>query len=71
MTHVTETFPEAPASLKTPCPDLAEVDPNTTKLSDALNVITTNYGQYYVCKGTVDDWIEWYNAQQKIFNSIK
>jgi len=68
---VTMTWPDTPPDLKTACPDLAPVDPDTTKLSDALNVITANYSQYYLCKDKVDNWLDWYNNQQKIYNSVK
>jgi hypothetical protein len=65
------SWPTTPPDLQTACPDLGQVDTSTTKLSDALNVITANYSQYYLCKDKVDNWIEWYNTQQKIYNSIK
>jgi len=63
-------FPDVPKDMLVACPDLNQV-PNTTKLSDVLPVIADNYGQYYSCKDKVDSWIEWYTAQQKIFNSVK
>lgn len=69
--HGNMPWPDTPDDLKVTCPDLKQVDPNTTKLSDALNVITSNYTDYYSCKAKVNNWIEWYNSQQKIFNSIK
>jgi len=65
------TWPAVPDEVKTACPDLAQIDPNTTKLSDALDVVSANYTQYYTCKDRVDNWIEWYNNQQKIYNSVK
>lgn len=67
---VTEKFPSVPKDMLTACPDLKPV-PDTTKLSDVLPVIADNYGQYYICKDNVDSWIEWYNTQQKIFDSVK
>ena len=66
---MTMTWPDTPPDLKVACPDLDQVDPNTTKLSDALNV--ANYSQYYLCKDKVDNWLDWYNTQQKIYNSVK
>lgn len=69
--RATMTWPDTPPDLKTACPDLAQVDTNTTKLSDALNVITANYSQYYLCKDKVDNWLDWYQTQQKIYNSVK
>ena len=68
---VTVKFPDVPKELLVSCPNLKTVDPETKKLSDVLNVVVDNYAQYYDCKSNVDDWIEWYNAQQKIFNNIK
>jgi hypothetical protein len=67
----TMTWPAVPDEVKTACPDLAQVDTSTTKLSDALDVVSANYTQYYTCKDRVDNWIDWYNNQQKIYNSVK
>jgi hypothetical protein len=67
---VTMTFPEVPADLKIACPDLATLNPNTTKLSDLLDVVTDNYSTYYECRARVDVWIEWYDTQKKIFDKI-
>jgi hypothetical protein len=63
-------FPEVPKDMLIACPDLKLV-PETNKLSEVLPVIVDNYGQYYTCKDNVDSWIEWYENQKKIFNSIK
>jgi hypothetical protein len=70
-TPVAETFPEVPAELLVVCPDLKLVDPVTTKLSEVVSVVASNYGQYQECQIKVDTWIEWYNHQKKIFNSVK
>lgn len=64
---VERKFPETPPSLKQQCPDLKLVPSNTTKLSDVLTVVTTNYTQYNECQITVESWNEWYNIQKKIF----
>ena len=64
-------FPDIPADLKTACPDLQQVDPETTKLSEIVSTVSANYEQYYLCKDRVDNWIDWYNTQQKIINSVK
>jgi hypothetical protein len=63
-------FPDVPKDMLEACPDLKLV-PETTKLSEVLPVVVDNYGQYYTCKDTVDNWIDWYKAQKKIFDSIK
>ena len=63
-------FPDVPSDMLVACPDL-KLAPDTTKLSEVLPVVADNYGQYYTCKDNVDSWIDWYNSQKKIFNSIK
>jgi hypothetical protein len=63
-------FPDVPSDMLVACPDL-KLTPETTKLSEVLPVVVDNYGQYYTCKDNVDSWIDWYNSQKKIFNSIK
>lgn len=68
---VKRSFPNIPEDLKTACPTLKEVDPNTTKLSDVVTVVSENYGQYQECKIKVDSWIEWYSTQKSIFESVK
>jgi hypothetical protein len=68
---VARHFPEVPADLLVACPDLKLVDPATTKLSDVVGVVAENYGQYQECRVKVDSWIEWYNAQKQIFESVK
>jgi len=68
---VVQKFPSVPPELLEACPDLKEVQPNTTKLSEVIGVVADNYSQYYQCKLTVDNWIEWYNTQKKIFDDVK
>ena len=63
-------FPDVPKDMLVTCPDL-KLAPDTSKLSEVLPVIVDNYGQYYTCKDTVDNWIDWYNSQKKIFDNIK
>lgn len=64
-------FPEPVAELMKACPELKEVPTGTTKLSETLAVITSNYGEYHLCKAKVESWIEWYNEQKKIYDEIK
>lgn len=64
-------FPKVPEELLKTCPDLKEVDPATTKLSDIIEVVADNYKEYYDCKASVDDWISWYNGQKKLWESRK
>jgi hypothetical protein len=68
---VQRSFPKVPAELMVSCPPLQILDPETTRLSDVVQSVVTNYGQYQACDARVDTWIEWYNAQQKIFDSVK
>jgi hypothetical protein len=67
---VKRTFPNVPEELKVACPDLKETQ-ETTKLSEVITVVVDNYGQYHECRAKVDTWIEWYNAQKAIFESVK
>lgn len=70
-TPVKRTFPDIPSDLKTSCPDLAQMDPNTNKLSEVVKTVTVNYSTYHECKIRVDAWIEWYNTQRTIFEEVK
>ena len=65
------SFPAVPEDLTTACPDLKSVDPTTGKLSEVVTTVVDNYGEYYTCKDRVDNWIDWYNTQKKIFDSVK
>lgn len=68
---VERNFPKVPDDLTTSCPDLQLVPAGTTQLSTVLESITTNYGQYQLCQAKTDTWIQWYNEQKKIFESVK
>lgn len=68
---VARHFPDVPDELKVVCPELQETDPSTTKLSEVITVVTNNYSQYHECRAKVDTWIEWYNSQKQIFDSVK
>lgn len=67
---VDRKFPDVPAELQQACPDLKLINP-TTKLSEVVDIVTTNYGQYKECQVKVDSWIDWYTTQKKIFESVK
>lgn len=67
---VDRKFPSIPVELQQACPDLKLVEP-TTKLSEVVDIVVTNYGQYRECQVKVDSWIEWYNKQKEIFESVK
>ena len=64
-------WPAVPDDLKQACPDLNTVDPSNDKLSVVIESVADNYKQYYDCKAKVNDWIEWYQGQQKIWEKLK
>jgi hypothetical protein len=68
---VHQQWPDVPEEIKVACPDLKTVDEGTTKLSDVITVVADNYSEYKECKLKVDNWIEWYNTQKKIYESVK
>ena len=67
---VTAKFPEVPERLTKKCPQLEKLE-NEAKLSDISKTITINYSTYYECAVKNDGWIEWYNIQMNIFESVK
>jgi hypothetical protein len=69
-TPVERKFPSVPPELMEACPDLKKTEP-TEKLSEVLKVVVDNYGQYHECKIKVNTWVEWYNMQKNIFESVK
>jgi hypothetical protein len=68
---VTVKFPQHPDTLKDTCPDLKTIPEDTDKISVLSDVVVDNYAQYRECKIKVDGWLEWYENQRKIFESIK
>jgi hypothetical protein len=68
---VKRSFPDVPVSLLNACPVLEQVDPDTTKLSEVIRVVTDNYTQYHECRIKLDGWIEWYKTQRSIFEEVK
>jgi hypothetical protein len=68
---VQRSFPKVPAELMISCPPLQIMDPETTRLSDVVQSVVVNYGQYQACDSKGDAWIEWYNTQKTIFDSVK
>lgn len=67
---VERKFPDVPKELLQACPDLKQVNP-TTKLSEVVDIVVSNYGQYKECQVKVDSWVDWYTNQKKIFESVK
>lgn len=67
---VERKFPSVPTEIQQPCTELQIINPQTTKLSVVVDSVVTNYGQYKECQIKVDSWIEWYNTQKKLFESV-
>ena len=68
---VERKFPKAPEELMAACPDLQTIPEGTTQLSVVVEAVTANYGQYQLCQTKTSTWIEWYNKQKEIFDSVK
>jgi len=66
---VTASFPNPPASMGK-CAELAQLNTDA-KLSDVAKTVSTNYSTYYECSVKNDAWIEWYQKQKSIFESVK
>ena len=67
---VKSKFPDVPERLMVKCPRLEKVS-ETPTLSDVAKTITNNYTTYYECAVKHDAFIEWYNIQKNIFESVK
>jgi hypothetical protein len=67
---VTAKFPEAPERLLAKCPQLEKLG-NEVKLSDISKTITVNYTTYYECAVKHDAFIDWYQVQKNIYESVK
>jgi hypothetical protein len=64
-------FPKAPDELMANCAELQTIPADTTQLSVVVETIVANYGQYQWCQTKTNTWINWYNDQKKIFESVK
>ena len=67
---VTAKFPDVPVRLLVKCPQLEKLE-NEAKLSDIGKTVTNNYTTYYECAVKNDAFIEWYQTQKRIFESVK
>jgi hypothetical protein len=63
-------FPEPPKFSKEGCPNLQKLKEDA-KLSDVSKTVAVNYTTYYECAVKNDAWLEWYNVQKIIFESVK
>jgi hypothetical protein len=64
-------WPEAPQEIQQPASDLTPLPEDKKNLTDLLENVNENYGTYYQLKEKYEAWIEWYNTQKKIFESVK
>ncbi len=67
---VTAKFPEVPQRLLVKCPQLDKLQ-DDAKLSDVAKTVTVNYSIYYDCAVKHDGFVEWYQIQKNIFESVK
>ena len=63
-------FPDVPEKLIVKCPQLEKLS-ETPTLSDVAKTVTNNYTTYYECAVKHDAFVEWYNIQKNIFESVK
>jgi len=68
---VTAKFPTAPDFLKEPAANLKTLDMPKPELSDLISNANDNYAEYYRLRDKYNGWIEWYNKQKQIFESVK
>jgi hypothetical protein len=68
---VERKFPRAPEELMVACPDLQAIPAGTTQLSVVVDTVVANYGQYQLCQAKTNTWVDWYNKQKDIFESVK
>jgi hypothetical protein len=68
---VTAKFPTAPDSLTAPAVALKTLDMPNPELSDLISNANDNYAEYYRLRDKYNGWINWYNTQKQIFESVK
>ena len=67
---VAPKFSEVPERILQKCPQLEKLN-EESKLSDIAKTVTNNYTTYYECAVKHDAFIEWYQVQKKIYESVK
>ena len=68
---VDRKFPTVPDALKEPAVNLKTLDTPRPELSDLIGNANDNYAEYYRLRDRYNGWINWYNDQKKIFESVK
>jgi hypothetical protein len=66
---VAQNFPRASDTLMTPPPALKEIPPGSTA-SGVFDTVIENYGTYNQVATQLRGWQQWYQEQQKIYESI-
>jgi len=66
-----EKWPEVPAALTAPVPNLTPMAPGDTSFSDLLININQNYTAYYQLKNKIEQWQQWYNDQKLIYKQTQ
>ena len=65
-------FPDVPETLTQPASALSPLDTSKKiQLSGIIENANENAGKYYELREKYNAWIEWYNSQKKIFDSVK
>ena len=70
LVPVKAKFPDIPERIIVKCPQLEKVS-ETPTLSDVAKTVTNNYTTYYECAVKHDAFVEWYQTQKRIFESVK
>ena len=68
---VTAKFPEAPNTLTEKPADLKTLDTPKPQLSDLISNANDNYAEYYKLRDKYNGWLNWYDTQKQIFESVK
>jgi hypothetical protein len=68
---VTAKFPKAPDALTEAPKTLQTLDVAKPELSDLISNANDNYAEYYRLRDKYNGWIDWYNTQKQIFESVK
>jgi hypothetical protein len=67
---VDRKFPAVPENLMEPAPNLKTLNVKNPQLSDIINNANDNYAEFYKLQSKYNQWINWYNTQKKIFESV-
>lgn len=68
---VTVKFPQPPGNVALePCANL-EMLTHPTQLSTVAATVFENYFEYHKCAAKQSAWIDWYQQQRKLFESIQ